>query len=168
MPENARRGLKARWRGPIQEASRDNPYRHKMFAPFRNPAHTYHQLGTETSVSGASAHRLIDMLFEGASEFIAKADDAIARGDIASKGESITRAIRIVDEGLNAALDMSAGEVAENLRSLYLFVSMQLLTASRDNDRARLAVARRTLAEIHGAWKQIAPNRNTQRELETI
>ncbi len=139
-----------------------------MFAPFRNPAQTYRQLGTETSVSGASAHRLIDMLFEGANEFIAKADDAMARRDLATKGESITRAIRIVDEGLNAALDMSAGEVAENLRSLYVHVSMQLLAASRDNDRARLAAARQTLAEIHGAWRQITPNQNTQRELETL
>lgn len=139
-----------------------------MFAPFRNPAHTYRQLGTETSVSGASAHRLIEMLFEGANEFIAKADDAIARRDLATKGESITRAIRIVDEGLNGALDMSAGEVAENLRSLYLFVSLQLLTASRDNDRTRLAVARQTLAEIHAAWKQIAPSQNTQPEFETV
>jgi len=83
-----------------------------MFAPFRNPTQAYRQLGTETAVSDANPHRLIDMLFEGASEFIAKADDAIVRRDLATKGESITRAIRIVDEGLNAALDMSAGEVA--------------------------------------------------------
>ena len=139
-----------------------------MFAPFRNPAQAYQRLGTETAVSDADPHRLIDMLFEGASEFIAKADDAIVRRDLATKGESITRAIRIVDEGLNAALDMSAGEVAENLRSLYLFVELQLLAASRDNDRERLAVARRTLAEIHAGWKQIAPGRSVQRELETV
>ena len=138
-----------------------------MFAPFRSPAQAYRQLGTETAISDANPHRLIDMLFEGASEFIAKADDAMARGDIAAKGEAITRAIRIVDEGLNAALDMSAGEIAENLRSLYLFVSLQLLEASRHNDRARLAVARRTLAEIHAGWKQIAPDRAVQRDLET-
>ncbi|MFA7506472.1 MAG: flagellar export chaperone FliS [Burkholderiaceae bacterium] len=138
-----------------------------MFAPFRNPTQAYRQLGTETAVSDANPHRLIDMLFEGASEFIAKADAAIVRRDLATKGESITRAIRIVDEGLNAALDMSAGEVAENLRSLYLFVELQLLAASRDNDRERLAVARRTLAEIHAAWRQIAPARNSQPDFET-
>lgn len=138
-----------------------------MFAPFRNPAQAYHRLGTETAVADASPHRLIDMLFDGASEYIAKADDAIVRRDIATKGESITRAIRIVDEGLNAALDMSAGAVAENLRSLYVFVSMQLLAASRDNDRARLDVARRTLAEIHAGWKQIAPDQAAQRDVET-
>lgn len=138
-----------------------------MFAPFRNPAQAYHRLGTETAVSDASPHRLIDMLFEGASEYIARADDAMARRDFASKGESITRAIRIVDEGLNAALDMSAGEVAENLRSLYLFVELELLAANRDNDRTRLAVARKTLAEIHAGWKQIAPRQDTRRALET-
>jgi len=138
-----------------------------MFAPFSSPAQAYHRLGTETAVADASPHRLIDMLFEGASEYIAKADDAMARRDLATKGESITRAIRIVDEGLNAALDMSAGAVAENLRSLYMFVSMQLLAASRDNDRERLEVARRTLAEIHAGWKQIAPNQQPRRALET-
>lgn len=138
-----------------------------MFAPFRNPAQAYHQLGTETAISDADPHRLIELLFEGANEFIAKADDAIVRRDIAARGEAITRAIRIVDEGLNGALDMSAGEVAENLRSLYVFVSMQLLAASRDNDREPLAVARRTLAEIHAAWQQIAPSRSLRHDLET-
>lgn len=137
-----------------------------MFAPFRNPAQAYHRLETETAVSGADPHRLVEMLFEGADSFIARADAAIARRDLAAKGEAITRALRIVDEGLNASLDMSAGEIAENLRSLYLFVSMQLLAASRDNDRAPLAVARRTLAEIHVAWKGIRSQAAAQQPLE--
>jgi flagellar protein FliS len=137
-----------------------------MFAPYRNPAQTYRQVGHETAVCDASPHRLIEMLFEGAIEFIAQADDAMARKDVAKKGESITRAIRIVDEGLNGALDMSAGEVAVNMRALYRFVSLQLLQANLQNDRTKLATARRTLAELHEGWKAIAPGRVAHSSLE--
>lgn len=129
-----------------------------MFAPYRSPASTYQQLGTETAVSGATPHRLIEMLFEGVDTYIARADEAMARGDFATKGEAITRAIRIVDEGLSAALELPTGELAQNLRALYTFVSFQLLDASRLNDRSKLAVARRTLAEIHAGWSAIGPD----------
>lgn len=136
-----------------------------MFAPFRNPVEAYSRVATETSIAAASPHHLVDMLFEGAERFIRQADEAIVRADAAARGEAITRAIRIVDEGLNAALDLSAGELAHTLRALYLSVSMQLLDASRHNDRVRLATARDILRELHAGWRAIAPGAVAEPEM---
>ena len=73
------------------------------------------------------------------------------------KCESTTRAIRIVDEGLKAALDKRAGEVAENLDALYDYVSRILVRANLKNDDALYAEAEKLLGELRTAWREIGP-----------
>lgn len=89
-----------------------------MFAPPRSAAASYRTLDVQTKVDGADPHQLVEMLYDGAITQVAKARHALARKDIVAKGEATTRAIRIVDEGLKAALDARAGDVARNLDAL--------------------------------------------------
>ena len=87
-----------------------------MFAPHtssRNASNAlagaYHTVGVETGVDGASPHRLVAMLFEGFGDALAKARTAMSRREIEAKGKAISRAVRIVDEGLRANLDIAGG-----------------------------------------------------------
>ena len=127
-----------------------------MFAPYRSHASSYRRLDVETSVESANPHKLIALLLDGAIASINRARGAIAAGDIAARGEAITRAIRIVDEGLRAALDDRGGEIAKRLRDLYDYITHRLLAASLNNDAAPLDEAASLLGEIQAGWSQIA------------
>ena len=134
-----------------------------MFAPYRSHASSYRQLDVETSVEGAHPHRLVAMLYDGAIGAIRKALGAMARGDTAARGEAVTMAIRIVDEGLRAALDERGGEISRNLRSLYDYVLRRLLVGSARNDREALEEAAKLLGELQSAWMAIAPQARAAR-----
>ena len=129
-----------------------------MFAPYRSNAVAYRQLGVETAMADATPHKLIAMLFDGADEHIRKSSSAMARADHATKGESLTRAIRILDEGLRASIDDRGGELAANLRDLYTYMIGRLLAASARNDSKPLDEVLELLHKISSAWAQIAPN----------
>ena len=80
-----------------------------MFAAMHSPKAAYHAVAVETGVEAANPHRLILMLFEGAMHAVSSAALHMHRGDIAAKGEAISRAINIIANGLKASLDFEAG-----------------------------------------------------------
>ncbi len=85
-----------------------------MFGSARNGANAYAKVGIETGVAAASPHKLIVMLFDGALLSIATATQKMKDGDIAGKGQAISKAITIIDSGLRASLNKEAGgEIAD-------------------------------------------------------
>lgn len=130
-----------------------------MFAPYRSNAVAYRQLGVETAMTDASPHKLIAMLFDGADEHIRKGICAMQRADHATKGEAVTRAIRILDEGLRACLDNRGGDLTENLRDLYTYMIGRLLVGSARNEEGPLNEVLHLLSQVSSAWAQIAPGR---------
>ena len=124
---------------------------------FGRAARAYAQVGIETGVASADAHRLVLMLFDGALEAIAEARSQMARRDTPAKGRSIGRALRIIDEGLVASLDEAAGgELAQQLRELYGWIGRRLALANLRNDDALLGESARLLGELREAWQTIA------------
>ncbi len=130
-----------------------------MFAAHRSPLNSYRQVSVETSLTDADPHRMIAMLYDGTLEAVARARRALAQGDIAARGAAISHAIRIVGEGLKAALDPSAGEIAANLKALYDYVELRLLAANRAADDAALAEVARLIGTLRDGWLAIAPKR---------
>jgi flagellar secretion chaperone FliS len=128
-----------------------------MFAPYKTAANAYRSLDVETQVDGADPHRLVEMLYDGAVVQVAKARHALARQDITAKCEATGRAIRIIDEGLKAALDARAGDVARNLDALYDYMTRTLLSANLKNSDAQFGEVEKLLGELRGAWRQIGP-----------
>ena len=118
----------------------------------------YAKVGVESNVLGASPHRLISLLFEGALSEIARAKKGILRNEIAAKGGAISRAISIIGEGLNASLDKKAGgELAQNLSALYDYMALRLVNANLTNDLAILDEVARLLTELKTGWDGIRP-----------
>ena len=132
-----------------------------MFAA-RSAAASYHTLDVQTSVDSADPHRLVEMLYDGAIVQVAKARHALTRQDITAKCEATSRAIRIVDEGLKAALDKRAGEVADNLDALYDYVSRILVRANMKDDDTLYAEAEKLLGDLRSAWREIGPKVRAQ------
>ena len=118
----------------------------------------YNNVSVESSVNGADPHKLIAMLYQGALLEIANAKNGIHRKETVAKGKSISRAIAIIGEGLNASLDKSVGgELAQNLSSLYDYMVIRLIAANLKNDLAALDEVARLLTELKGAWDSIRP-----------
>lgn len=116
----------------------------------------YAKIGVESGVSTADPHKLISMLYQGALLAIANAKNGILRKDIPAKGAAISKAIAIIDEGLNASLDKKVGgELAQNLSSLYEYMGRRLLAANLNNDIAALDEVARLLNDLKGAWDSI-------------
>jgi len=80
-----------------------------MFGSTQRGANAYANIGVETGVIAASPHKLITMLLDGALVAIAMSQKYMKAGDIKNKGESITKAILIVDNGLRASLNKAVG-----------------------------------------------------------
>lgn len=117
----------------------------------------YRQVRTRGSVEHADPHRLAAMLMEGALERIAAAIGHMQRGEVACKGESISRAIAIV-EGLRGSLDFEAGgALAGNLDALYEYMGRRLLEANVADDAGMLEEVAGLLREIESAWDAIRP-----------
>ena len=130
-----------------------------MSSPFaaRNQRATlYAKVGLETDVQAASPHRLVAMLFDGTFEAMAQATQAIQSGNVELKGRALTRAVRILDEGLRAALDLSAGPLASDLRELYGYVCMRLTHANLKSDIAAIEECQRLLTPVREAWASIS------------
>jgi len=119
---------------------------------------TYKNVGIESGVAAADPHKLILMLYQGALLAIASAKNQILRKQISAKGSSITKAIKIIDEGLKACLDVEAGgEIGKNLYKLYDYMNQRLLIANLKNDTAILDEVSALLSELKGAWESIRP-----------
>ncbi|NMG04261.1 flagellar export chaperone FliS [Azoarcus taiwanensis] len=130
-----------------------------MFSSMKNSVAAYEQVGLDMVVETADPHRLIQMLFEGASAALATAKYAMENGNTASKGAAISKAIDIISNGLDASLDTEqGGELAERLSSLYQYMASRLLWANLKNDVAALTEVQGLISELQDAWNQIKPN----------
>lgn len=120
-------------------------------------AAAYKRVGTQTSVEGASPHQLICLLYEGLLQALRQAHAATMRGDIETKGKEIGKAVRILEEGLKAALnDAAGGELATNLRGVYNYSILRLTRANVHNDAALIQEVTELILPVYDAWKSIA------------
>ena len=121
-------------------------------------ASAYARVGVETSVNAASAHKLIELLFNGFIDSIVMARGAMRARQIETKGKAIGRAARIVEEGLKAGLNLEAGgRLAEDLNALYAYVALRLLAANLRNDEDALDECVRLIGPLRDAWVAIGP-----------
>ncbi|VUZ26776.1 Flagellar secretion chaperone FliS [uncultured Comamonas sp.] len=130
-----------------------------MFSsPGFNRANAYRQVGAHSGVENASPHALIQMLFDGLFQSLNAARGAIQRGEVEEKGRHLGKAVRILQEGLAAGLDLEkGGELAGNLKLLYDYCVKQLTQANVRNDPALVEEVMGVLQPVAQGWKEIGP-----------
>ncbi|MBV4413972.1 flagellar export chaperone FliS [Enterobacteriaceae bacterium YMB-R22] len=125
----------------------------------RQGVQAYAQVDLQSRVQSASPHQLITMLFDGAHSALVRARILMENGDIAGRGQAITKAINIIDNGLRASLDHEkGGEISLDLEQLYNYMTRRLMQANLHNEIDTLLHVDELLMGISDAWKQIAPN----------
>ncbi|MGE4244071.1 flagellar export chaperone FliS [Ramlibacter sp.] len=129
-----------------------------MFTSLLQPIQNYRLIGTATSVSQADPHQLVMLLFDGAIAAILQARHALATGDTETRLATVSRAMRIIDEGLKASVETRGdAELAANLRALYEHMVSRLFIANLHHSDVPLAEVARLLGELRTAWSEIAP-----------
>jgi flagellar protein FliS len=124
-------------------------------ANFRAAA-AYKRVAADTGIQGADPHQLVSLLFDALLQSLTRAHGAMESGDIAAKGMAIGKAVRILEEGLKAGLNMElGGELAQNLRGMYSYSIVRLTHANLRNDAAALAEVTALIEPVADSWKQI-------------
>nr|WP_024964904.1 flagellar export chaperone FliS [Pantoea sp. IMH] len=117
----------------------------------------YAKVSVESAVMSASSDQLITLLFDGALSALVRARLFLQEGNIVRKGESLSKAINIIDNGLKVGLDeASEDELTRNLLSLYRYMVHRLLRANLDNDVAGIEEVEALLRNIADAWKEVS------------
>lgn len=123
---------------------------------FASPISSYQQISLESSVRGADPHHLIVLLFDGADAALARAQAQLKENDYSGKSESLSKAIAIILEGLNASLNLDEGEtMAKNLAALYDYMVRRLIHANIHKDAAAISEVQGLLSEIGDAWREM-------------
>lgn len=118
-------------------------------------AGSYASIGLETEVLSATPEQLITLLMNGALAAIGKARLHMQANNIQGRGESISKAIDIVESGLKASVNREAGgELAANLVATYELIVRHLLLANLNSSLDSLTLAERLLTDISQAWKE--------------
>jgi flagellar protein FliS len=116
----------------------------------------YQSVNTQAQVFDATPHRLIQMLMEGGISRLAQAKGAMERGQVALKGELISKAIAIIG-GLREGLNLEqGGELAGNLDSLYDYMISRLVEANLQNEAALLDEVAELLRNVKTGWDAIS------------
>lgn len=116
----------------------------------------YQNVDLESRIEGASAHQLVQVMFDEAMKALEAMAAAAERKDFGQRGTRQARALAII-QGLEVSLDYEKGrEIAEGLAAIYREARRLVIEGAKANDPALIRQARDLLAEIAGAWTAIA------------
>jgi flagellar protein FliS len=116
---------------------------------------SYGSVQVVTGVASANNVQLIQMLFDGLIESLAKAKGHMVHGTIKEKSDALGRAGRIV-VGLQGALDFKqGGDLAQNLNELYAYVTRRLFHINAHNDLEALDEVFVLMNDIRQAWNTL-------------
>ncbi|MDO4591556.1 MAG: flagellar export chaperone FliS [Comamonadaceae bacterium] len=130
-----------------------------MFSPFgARSASAYQQIGVQSVVTEASPHQLINMLFEGLLKSLQSTKVAMEGQNVTEKIRHMTKAQRILQEGLIFGLDLEkGGELAENLLAVYDYCMVKLTQAHASNDVEKVEEVIQLIDPIAKSWAAIGP-----------
>lgn len=120
-----------------------------------NGLQAYQRVNTQTSITDADPHKLVQLLYNGALERINMAKARMQVKDYEGKGKLISKAIEIIG-GLRGFLDFEkGGDLAVRLGALYEYMERTLFEANTQNDVAKLDEVAGLLRSIKDGWDGI-------------
>lgn len=108
----------------------------------------------QADMSVADPHRVIQLMMQGLLERLAQAKGYIQRREFEKKSEVIS-AILALFNGLQDSLDLTQGQIAEDLLALYEYMKNRVMDANVQMDPNPLDEVANLLITIKSAWDQI-------------
>jgi flagellar secretion chaperone FliS len=130
--------------------------------PSQNRAAQYHAVRSHGQVADASPARLVQVMFEHILANLATAQGCMERirgnlplKEVVVKGKAIGKAVRLIGQ-LDATLNMEqGGQIARNLRNLYLYMLERLTTANIENNAGTVIEVANLVRKIKDGWDPI-------------
>ena len=111
-----------------------------------------------TQILTADPAKIVLMLLDGAMNFLERAAVNGDESNFPEKTKYLDKAYNIIIE-LLASLDYEAGgDIAANLREIYIFLSREIKKADLENDTKKMRECKAVLTNIRDAWAGIAKN----------
>lgn len=114
----------------------------------------YKTTSLDAEMAVVDPHRVIQMLMQGLLERLAQAKGAIERRDYSAKSTSISKAMAIIN-GLQDSLDLSYGQIPQDLYALYDYMKDRLMDASRNMTSEPIDEVANLIITIKSAWDNI-------------
>lgn len=109
-----------------------------------------------TSVKTSSQKQLIVMLYEGMNKFMNRAIRAIQEEEIETAHQNLNKTGKILLELLGTLREDKGGEIASNLKKIYVHCYEQIVIANLKKDITLIKEIQKILANLGEGWKQVS------------
>ncbi|MBU3915721.1 flagellar export chaperone FliS [bacterium] len=123
------------------------------------PYQAYQNAQAQTS----NQKQLIVMLYDGMDKFLTKAVQAINEGDIETAHSNLHRTGQIILELLGTLREDKGGEIATNLKQIYVYCYEQVVIGNLKKDVEMIRNVQQVINNLGSAWKQISQKKGNLR-----
>ena len=119
-----------------------------------------------TSIKTSSQKQLIVMLYDGMQRFTGKAIQSIHEKDYENAHQNLNRTGKILLELLSTLREDKGGEIAANLKKIYVHCYEQIVIANLKKDIQMIKDVQTVLGNLSEGWKQMA-KKDTRPQMES-
>ena len=119
----------------------------------------------EVEIETASGLKLVVMLYAGAIKFLNIAKESIQQRKLELANNNIIKAQDIISE-LMSSLNFEAGELAQNLYSLYIYMNRRLLEANIEKNPQIINEVIKLLETLKSAWDELLKGQIANKEVK--
>jgi len=114
-----------------------------------------YQAYQQTSVQTSSQKQLIVMLYDGMHRFMTQACQAIDLDEIETAHINLNKTGKILLELLSTLREDRGGEVAANLKKLYVYCYERIVIANLKKDKAIIEEVMDVVGNLRDGWKEL-------------
>ena len=122
-----------------------------------------YQAYQQTSVQTSSQKQLIVMLYDGMHRFMTQAITAMEAGEIETAHLNLTKTGKILMELLSTLREDQGGEVAQNLKKLYVYCYERIVIANLKKDPVIVGEVLEVIGNLRDGWKELYRSSQAQK-----
>lgn len=108
----------------------------------------------QTQVMSSDRRQLVILMFQALLRYFARAEQAIRRKDFETKGDALMKALAIISELMCSLDDKAGGELAVELRRLYVWLQRQIVEIDLRDDLNMLGNVIAITRQLTEAWEE--------------
>ncbi len=127
-----------------------------------------YQAYQNTQIQTSNQKQLIVMLFDGMNRFTTKAIRAIRENDIEVAHTNLHRTGQILLELLSTLREDKGGEIATNLKKIYVYCYEKIVIANLKKDVQAIQDVQEVLSNLAEGWKHVNQNSGSSKTASAV
>ncbi len=113
-------------------------------------------------IQTATPLQLVIMLYDGAIKFMRAAIKEMEKGNVEKQNELLVRAQDIITELLISLDEEKGGDIAKNLKMLYIYMKNRLIEANINDDIKAVEEVIELMKSLKEAWVEVEKRERTK------